>query len=277
MQNKEQNLKQDRQHERLIFIDLCAYSLGYVSRKLLMQRFDIKDTWASKDIKEYLAICENQLTYSHQARAYQVIDNFMPAFEHSFEDAYLLAAEGLQKLDCVPNLFEQTTKAKIKSIDPELLSIAGVLRAVHRRTQVEIEYISRSSGRSKRLIVPHTLFSAGNFKYVRAFDHKSGEFRSFKLNRIVQSIFKNLEPEEQMLSATDSDWNSSLTLKLVANKLSQDKEAIEFDYGLINGELKVQIKKALLPFFLMDWNILPQEHENLPAILFPLEVKETIE
>lgn len=274
MKNSQQSLKQDRQNERLRFIDLCAYSLGYVSRKLLMQRFEIKDTWASKDIQEYLAVCKNQLIYSHQARAYQTVDCFEPVFEHSFTDAYLLAAEGIQKLNCVSDVLEQAQQANIKSIDSDLLSIAAVLRAVNRKTSVEIEYISRSSGRSQRLIMPHTIFSAGNFKYVRAFDNKTGQFRSFKLNRIVQSHFSSLKPEEHMLLNVDADWNHELTLKLVVNKLARDKEAIEFDYGLTNGELVIQIRKALLPFFLMDWNIAPKDNEVLPATLFPLEVKD---
>lgn len=267
------SLKENRQLERLKFIDLCAYTLGYVNRRLLTSRFDIEGAYASRDIKEYQAKTFEKLSYNTSLKAYEPVAWFEPMFEHTFEDAFLLISEGAQKISFIPKLAEAQVVTSIPGVEPDLKIIAPVLRALSRGVKVEVEYISTSSGLSKRLIAPHSLIAAGNFKYVRAFDHKTGEFRAFKLNRIVNARLTSWKIDEKMHKNSDQEWNEEATLALAANKNLKHKESIEFDFGLINGSKEIKIRRALIPFFLMDWNIAPQKHENLPATLFPLEVK----
>ena len=264
------SLKEERQLERLKLIDLCAYVLGYVNRSLLTSRFDIESAYASRDIKKYQEESLNKLTYNTSLKAYEPVSWFEPLYMHSFEEAFTLISEGSQKISFIPKLSESKAVISISGIEPDLQIVAPVLRAVSRGIKVEIDYISTTSGKTKRLIAPHSLLSAGNFKYVRAFDHKSGEFRTFKLNRIIHAKLTNWKVESEMQKKSDSDWNENTTLTLVANRLLKHKEAIEFDYGLTNGKKEIQIKKALIPFFMMDWNI-ADKNQNLPPKQFPLE------
>ena len=53
---------------------------------------------------------------------------------------------------------------------------------------------------------------------------------------------------------------------------TENKEAIEFDYGLTKRKLEVTVKKALIMYFLMDWGIAPIDEENPSPILFPLVI-----
>ncbi len=268
--SKKLNLKKERQTERLVFIDLCAYVLGYVNRKLLTSRFDIEGSYASRDIKEYQAQSFDKLSYNTSLKAYEPVGWFEPMYKHSFNDAFMLLSEGAQKISFMPNLTESQVVVSSPGIEPDLEVIAPVFRAIGRGVKVEIDYISTSSGITKRLIAPHSLITAGNFKYVRAFDHKSGEFRTFKLNRVIHARFTSWSVNDEMQKEFDLDWNEETTLTIIANNQLKHKESIEFDYGLTNGKKEIQIKKALIPFFMMDWNI-ADKGQNLPPKQFPLE------
>lgn len=265
-------LKKERQAERLKFIDLCAYVLGYVNRGLLTSRFNIEIAYASRDIKEYQEQSLGKLSYNTSLKAYEPVGWFEPMFKHTIEDAFMLLSEGAQKINFLPILSESQAVTSIHGVEPKLELVAPLLRAVGRGLKVEIDYISNSSGQTQRLIAPHSLITAGNFKYVRAFDHKTGEFRSFKLNRIIHARLTNWKIDVEMQKDSDQDWNELVTLELSANQSLKYKEAIELDYGIVNGVLEVPIRKALIPFFLMDWNISPPEYQNLPSTLFPLQV-----
>lgn len=269
---KKQDLKKIRQLERLKFIDLCAYILGYVNRSLLINAFDIKEVYATSDIKEYQKESLSQLAYNTSLKTYEPVSWFEPIYEHSLQDALMLISEGEQKKICIPGYSNSNNLTSIVGVEPKLEIIAPVLRALSRGVKVEIEYVSTSSGQSNRLIAPHSLITAGNFKYVRAFDHKSGEFRVFKLNRIITAKITRWGIEPKMQKNSDKEWNETVTLVLRANSNIRHKESIEFDYGIENGVLEVSIKKALLPFFIMDWNLAEPGQSIAYPERFPLEI-----
>lgn len=266
------NLAQERQLERIKYIDLCSYILGYMNRKLLMNRFEVKQAWATKDFAAYQEMSNNQLVYDHGLRAYKPSNTFEPLFKHSTSQAIELLTNGTQEIVCEPQLAKQSYSYQITNVEPKLENIYCVLRGLYLNRKVEIEYISRSSGKTTRKLVPHSLISTGSFHYARAFDDRTNEFRSFKLNRIVSSSVTDETPLPNETREHDEEWNQDVKLTIVCNGEIENKEAIEFDFGLKNGELKVVIKKALLMYFLMDWNIAPMEHTNLPTTLFPLRL-----
>jgi len=266
------DLANERQLQRLIYIDMCAYVLGFVNRKLLMSRFDIKQVWATKDFTEYQLRSGDSLVYDHGLKGYKPVEWFSPLFEHDVKDVIQLICEGRQSIICAPKFTNNYYSAGIQNIQPKLANIYNVLRSLNLSTKVEIEYISRSRGKNTRLVIPHSLIKTGSFTYVRGFDHSSGEFRNFKLNRIVSSKVINSKPVEKHMKSFDEDWNNDVKIVIKANEGLESKEAIEFDYGLENGRLIVFVKKALVLFFLMDLNIAPEEEINPSPILFPLVV-----
>jgi hypothetical protein len=266
-------LAQKRQLYRLEYIDLCAYVFGVVNRRFLMNRFDVKEAWATKDFTAYQAKSGDSLVYDHGLKAYKPVEWFTPLFEHSLDDAIQLICEGKQSFLCEPQFAGNAYSYAIKNVKPNLSSIYNVFRALHLSKKVELDYISRTSGKTSRLIAPHSFIRTGCFVYVRGFDHLTGEFRSFKLNRIVNSKLVESKPLDCQTKIADEEWNTDVRVIIKINEKLDNKESIEFDYGLVNGRLETTIKKALLMYFLMDWNIAPQGLGSLPPVLFPLTVE----
>ena len=237
-----------------------------------MNRFDVKEAWSTRDFNRYQEIAANNLLYDHRLRAYTPTKWFSPCFEHKIEDAIDLIANGTQQVTCEPKFAKNVNSYSIPSVLPELKVVAPIFRSLNLAQKVEIEYLSRSSGRTTRVIAPHTLIKTGNFVYVRAFDHKSGEFRSFKLNRVIASRESEITLDEHQKKAFDPDWNTKVNVVVGINGSPENPEAIAFDYGLESGELTICMNKALVPFFLSDWNIAPIKYNDLPDKLFPLKV-----
>jgi hypothetical protein len=267
------NTKEDRQYQRQKYIDLCVFVLGGVSRKLIMSRFEVKDAIASRDIQEYIRIAGNVLTYNHKLRMYLTNDWFTSIFNHTTDEALDLIGRGIQRVACISEIHEKVTVQKINTATIELDRIFPVLRSLFLNKKVEIEYVSRSSGSQVRLVAPHSIIATGTYTYIRAFDHKSGEFRTFKLNRVLKSTIKSYQPEKDQGADADSEWNTYSTLIVIPNPKSKHPKAIELDNGMVDGKLEVIMKKALIPFFLMDWHIAPQGSDDLPESLFPMSLQ----
>ncbi|MBU2878737.1 MULTISPECIES: WYL domain-containing protein [Aliiglaciecola] len=269
-----ENITDIRQERRLRYIDLCAFVLGTTNRRQLMNRFEIKEAWSTRDFKCYQEMAENNLIYNHRLRAYAPTKWFSPCFEHQIEEAIDLVSSGTQRLVCEPKFAKNVNSYRIPSVMPELKVVAPIFRALNLGIKVDINYLSRSSGESSRIIAPHTLIETGNFVYIRAFDHKSGDFRSFKLNRVVASRDSEISVEEKQTKPFDPDWNQEVEIKIGINGKPKKPEAITFDYGLESGQIVLKMRKALVFYFLSDWNIAPLEYDCLPDKLFPLKVLE---
>ncbi|PHS59772.1 MAG: hypothetical protein COB00_17400 [Alcanivorax sp.] len=270
-----ENTSDIRQEQRLRYIDLCAYILGAINRRKLMSRFDIKEAWSTRDFKRYQEMSPHNLVYDHGLRAYKPTKWFSPCFEHDTQDAIDLIYDGTQRITCEQKFAQFEKGYSIPTVLPKLPIVAPILRALNLNEKVEIEYLSRSSGKSKRTIAPHSLIKTGNFIYVRAFDHKTGEFRSFKLNRVMRSHDSDVRVEQNQIKVVDREWNQEIDVVVGINGNPENPDTIAFDYGLKNGKITIRLKQALIPFFLADWNIAPLEYDNLPDTLFPLKVLET--
>ena len=269
------DLKTQRQEERLKYIDLCAYVLGVVNRKILMNRFDVKEAWATNDFKTYQVRSSSSLIYDHGLKAYKPTDSFSPIFKHDSVAAIQLLSQGSQTIVCEPSFASKSYSFEIPTVKPELKTIYPILRAINLNKQVEIEYFSRKKGKTKRKLSPHSLIKTGCFEYVRAFDHNENEHRTFKLNRVSNAHLIDIKPNDEETIKADHDWNTEVTLTIGINSEGTEKETIKYDYGFEHDSIDIKVKKAIIPFILMDWNIAPINYPNLPATLFPLkEIKK---
>lgn len=266
-----------RQKKRLEYIDLCAYVLGVVNRTNLMNRFNVATALASKDISLYQKESNSQLTYDHKLKGYTPKSNFSPLYTHSFSNAFSLIGSGKQLITVQPELVDNMPNYDIQGAYPDLDNIYHVFRALNLKTAVHIQYYSRSSGFNPRVIFPHSLLKTGTHTYVRSFDKLSQSFRSFKLNRISQSSSSPEPYSSTYHRDNDIDWSNEVMLDIRIHPDVKYKETINFDYGMDNGVLTVYLKKCLLHYFLMDWNIAPLDYKNLPSTLFPLYLHDIIE
>lgn len=139
---------------------------------------------------------------------------------------------------------------------PSLSIVAKVTEAIHKGKALRITYVSLSSGESIREIVPHTLVDNGLRWHVRGFDREHSEFRDFVLTRIKAAVvLEDSTLSEMELEPQDRQWNRFVELELVPHPRIEHSEAIELDYGMAAGVLKVEIRAATAGYLLRQWNV----------------------
>lgn len=267
------SVAEQRQEQRLTYIDLCVYVLGQVNRNQLMRRFDIKEAAASRDFTEYKKHSLDAVLYDGAARCYRPQGWFTPLFEHKASDALSLVYRGEQTIACEGELANRVA-GYIPRTELKLSQFAETLKALNLQKKAAITYLSRTSGETERIIAPHSLFESNRFYYVRAYDHLSGEFRNFKLNRIISSTFKDNKALDSQISKADRTWNKIIKVTIGINGFQSHPETIAYDFGLKNGRKTIEIREAMLPFLLESWSIAAPEYGDLPLELFPLRLIE---
>jgi predicted DNA-binding transcriptional regulator YafY len=96
-------------------------------------------------------------------------------------------------------------------------------------------------------VSPRAFGSDGLRWHVRAFCHQRNDFRDFNVGRIKEVR----KPDAcGFTSEVDEDWISAQTMTLQPNPaLDKNKRtALEMDYGMKQGKLKVTVRKAMLTY-----------------------------
>lgn len=103
---------------------------------------------------------------------------------------------------------------------------------------------------------PYALVANGLRWHVRGFDRKHGEFRDFVLTRIKAAVvLEGSKLSEAELETQDRQWNRFVELELVPHPRIDHSEAIELDYGMTGGVLKVEIRAATAGYLLRQWHV----------------------
>ena len=152
--------------------------------------------------------------------------------------------------------------------------MAKVTESIHKGKALNITYVSLSSGETTREIVPHTLVDNGLRWHVRGFDRKHGEFRDFVLTRIKAAVvLEDSTLSETELESQDRQWNRFVELELVPHPRIEHSEAIELDYGMTEGVMKVEIRAATAGYMLRLWNVDCSKEAQLKTPEFHLWLK----
>ncbi|MBW4053708.1 MAG: WYL domain-containing protein [Proteobacteria bacterium] len=239
--------------QRLEFIEWRAFWDGRVNRRDLEECFHISTPQASADFARYQEAAAENITYDATEKTYVTRPDFRPKFLRLSPERYLLQLEalateaihksdtwfdGLPPVDGVPRIAR----------GPEAFVLRAILDAVRRRNSIEIFYQSLTRTGS-RVICPHALAHDGHRWHVRALSQEHGEFRDYVLGRILS--FSPPAPCD-MDPQDDVEWNTFGTLKLIAHPGLNDSQrrTIEHDYRIQNGELQIQMRLALVYYFI---------------------------
>ena len=104
--------------------------------------------------------------------------------------------------------------------------------------------------------MPHTLVDNGLRWHVRGFDRNHGEFRDFVLTRIkTAKVLERSTLSGFELETQDRQWNRFIELELVPHPRIVHSEAIELDYGMVDGVMKVEIRAATAGYLLRQWHV----------------------
>ena len=251
------------QRKRLSHIDFRVNFLGSITRNDLINRFGIKEAAATRDIAEYRQQAPNNLTYDGVAKQYVRGLNFVPLFEYSASQVLTALTLGFGED------FVGTHKALIACETPTRLSnpslqVLSVLsRAIHQKRVVSITYQSLSSGKSLREIVPFALVDNGLRWHIRAYDRKRARFTDFVVTRISEPCIVECPIEEYEMREFDIQWNRVVELEIIAHPRLTHPETIEFDYGMVNKLLNVNVRAAVAGYVLRILNVDCSKNHNL--------------
>ncbi len=149
--------------------------------------------------------------------------------------------------------------------------------AAHRGEAVDIRYWSVHSGSAVwRAVSPRAFAWDGLRWHIRAYCHENDDFRDFVIGRIKGC--RNQRPctaEGQ----TDKNWFTSVTMILRPNPaLSENqRKAIEMDYGMRSGQLKLVVRTALLVYTARRLGFIQNPDEAKLPVLNELKQLEWVE
>ncbi len=247
------------QRERLAHIEFTLMFKGEAGRQYLTERFNVAPSVVTQDFARYRELAPDNVVYDEKKRLHIKSSEFSPIFQYDVIRTLSTLSQGFGDGFLGKTKVPTACEAPYHLNKPDLVTIATISEAIHKKLAVKIDYISLSSGLSQRVIVPHTLIDNGLRWHIRAFDHKSGEFRDFVLTRIKKiSLLDNTQYEVNEDSETvqyDKQWNRIVELEFIPHPTVPHPEAIELDYGMASGQFKVELRAVFVGYLLRVWNI----------------------
>ena len=229
---------------------------GEAVRADLVDRFSIAAAQATKDFTMYRELAPGNIEYDQKLKLHKRGEAFEPLFEYDVVRTLATISQGYGDGFTGKVTPPLACEAPFHLNKPSLSIVAKVSEAIHKGKALRITYVSLSSGETTREIVPHTLVDNGLRWHVRGFDRKHGEFRDFVLTRIKAAVvLEDSTLSEAELETQDRQWNRFVELELVPHPRIEHSEAIELDYGMAGGVLKVEIRAAIAGYLLRLWNV----------------------
>ncbi|MCT8857505.1 WYL domain-containing protein [Shewanella xiamenensis] len=243
------------QRERLAHIDFVLMFKGEARRTDLVERFNIAPSVATQDFARYKEIAPQNVVYDEKRKQHLKAASFISLFDFDVIRTLATLSQGFGDGFLRQGFPTITCESPYRLNRPAIQIVAAISEVIYKASSLKITYHSLSSGKSVREIVPHTLVDTGLRWHVRAYDRTSNEFRDFVLSRIESAKLHSHEPKEHEQQAKDKQWNRIVELELIPHPSINHKEAIERDYRMEQGALKIDIRAALAGYLLRLWNV----------------------
>jgi predicted DNA-binding transcriptional regulator YafY len=91
--------------------------------------------------------------------------------------------------------------------------------------------------------------------HVRSYDRDRKRFSDFVLTRIIKADEIEGEVHEHELLAADEQWVRMVEMEIVPHPGIKQPKAVEADYGMDGGVLKIKARAALAGYVLRRWSI----------------------
>ena len=114
-----------------------------------------------------------------------------------------------------------------------------------------------------RGITPRAFANDGLRVHVRALCHKEMEFKDFNLSRIEKIVRVCECPDPDRV---DEEWQSFVWVEIAANPEMKplQRAAIERDYAMQNGCLRLKVRKALKLYTLRRLGFVQEDQQEMP-------------
>lgn len=251
------------QRERLAFLELRAFFTGELRRGDIEARFGIKPAAASRDLSLYREVAPDNLDYDQASRCYRPSSSFKPFNEFHSERVLAWFLQGFG--DGLDLGLKQAAPCEGPGqlVRPDMEVLGTITRSMCAKKALRVSYLSLSSGPKNREIVPVALADNGLRWHVRSFDRERGRFNDFVLTRIAKAHEIEGDVAETELLTADEQWARMVDMELVAHPGIKQPKAVEADYGLTEGVLKVKARAALAGYVLRRWSVDSSLHHSL--------------
>lgn len=238
---------------RLELIEFRLHWEGRLNRRDLIDGFGVSAQQASADIARYEELAPGNMEYDRSTKTYVRSRKFKPKLIDPSASDYLnelrLVADGQRQVSWIGEAPPVSVlPAHARSVDWRRLR--DILSAIRDGDSIEILYQSFSRPDPEwRWIAPHALGFDGIRWHARAWCLRSEMFKDFSLARIQGTRSPKpfaLDPREDM------DWLESIEITVVADPSlsAAQRRAIELEYGMKDGKLKIPVRRAFLIYAL---------------------------
>ena len=241
------------QRQRLAYIEFRLWFFGEVTRKEVLERFEVATAAGTRDMALYKELAPDNLRYERKRFCYQ--SGFQPLFVHAVERVLAALTSGFGAGDPASGGDTLSHAVPARPNQPPLETLATVTRAMVAGQVLGLTYHSMKKGPGLRQIVPHSLVDSGLRWHVRAFDRTKGHFRDLVLTRMedVQVLDDAALAHERM--AADGQWNCQMELVLRPHPAHAQPRTIERDFGMHQGQLRVTLRAAEVGYVLRQWQV----------------------
>jgi len=240
---------------RLSHIDFKLNYLGSIGRTDLTRRFGIKEAAATRDLSEYRRLAAGNLIFDGPSKRYLRAETFKPLFPFSPSQVLTALSHGLGEEFVGHHKPYIHCEIPVQLNTPSLEVLSMLSRAIHQKRVVEIKYRSLTSGTNVREITPFALADNGLRWHVRAFDRRRNRFSDFVMTRISDPVIVQSQVLEHESREYDIQWNRIVELEIIPHPRLKHRETVEFDYGMKDGVLKVNVRAAVAGYVLRRWNV----------------------
>ncbi len=243
------------QRERLSYIDFCLCFHGEVNRGNLESRFGISVAAASRDIACYKNFAPENLTYDGSEKTYRIGKSFRPVNPFQIDRVLSWLRQGFG--DGLSLGIKRSIQSDFADLlaPPSIETLGLLARAMALRQALVVRYLSLSSGSSQREIVPLAFVDNGLRWHIRAFDRKNQRFGDFVVNRIASARQSDASPNDHESLSADFQWNRFVRMEIVPHPGVQYPQAVEADYGMLNGVLIAETRASTAGYALARWNV----------------------
>jgi WYL domain len=247
---------------RIRHIDDRLFWFGFVNLADHVAKFGISDVQGKIDLHTYRNLSSTPPPerkpgrstatapqQTNRPRFYERPEPFVALFDgpRSLDD---LMTTKLSDVDVLTPLPMEAVYLPRRSVDADC--VRAVLAATELKESCSIHYQSMTSkNSSSRVISPHALVKASGRWHVRAFDFTRRSFIDFSLSRIRESSPAAEHPV--VPGDIDDDWKEMVVVQFIAHPSLHEnqKRAVADEFGMVDGVLNIQVRRALL-FYLLD-------------------------
>ena len=265
-----QKLKESKR-KRLEFIDSRLFWEGKISRNDLTDFFDISVPQATNDIKQYTDIYPENISYDTKSRIHIVKETFKPSLVKPESDDYknqLIIHSIENETPFYYGTFPKYDRLKNLERTLDVDNCRKIINALNNKKSIKIKYHSMDTGILERWVSPHAIGYDGHRLHMRAYCYAKYSFRDFNLGRIISVQDKTFDSSVDF--NLDYLWETSFDVFIEPHPglKEHQRECIEKEYKMENGQLIIPVKAAFLYYFFRKYGFCVKDYQN-PEVIKP--------